>query len=573
MISLTKGLELLYPFRNKSLEILDLSHMVTQPIYDKQSVIPDAIILTAEKTQYLKTICVKTLALADNNIVDILPHSFFDSDWKHLSCLEHIDLSGNRFGFASLGVQMLTVGPKLSNLKMFDFSFIPLRYKSANYLPVINNIKPNQFHFKREDENSSDADIPTLNISIPPRLEFVRITHVLGAPPLIKLNLKNTASLRYLDMSYYDVKCFPVISIDETENNLEYLDLSGIDCKLYYKNIPFFRALNTLIMRGAHFYRAVENNVNLLINAPNLIKLDLSSNNLFSIPSSFLKHLKSFEILRLSHNYLNIVPSVIADLRNLMSLDLTRNRIFTVFPNFTSWFDSQGTKNTTFHLQIHGNDFSCSCEHQGFIRWLNTTQITLDNVKSYKCRLANGSITTTQIVLQNFHSLFSNCYETTWLYIGISIVISAFIIILPTAVIFNFRWRIIFFCYRKFRRIVENNMNLSYEYDVFVSYGYNGYTWIQATLIDKLETDWRLNVCLEDRHFVGEKSIYEQIAHAISSSRHIIFVVTSDFMSKLFAAYEIDQAKEAKSRRTLQKVIVVALDICIQDIPADLRSI
>ncbi|CAC5404694.1 unnamed protein product [Mytilus coruscus] len=194
-ISLTKGLELFYPFRNKSLEILDLSHMVTHPIYDKQSVIPDTIILTAEKTQYLKTICVKTLALADNNIVDILPHSFFDSDWKHLSCLEHIDLSGNRFGFATLGIQMLIVGPKLSNLKIFDFSFIPLRYKSANYLPVINDFKLNQRHFKREDANCSDAGIEPLNISIPPLLEFLRITHVLGAPPLIKLNLKNTASL------------------------------------------------------------------------------------------------------------------------------------------------------------------------------------------------------------------------------------------------------------------------------------------------------------------------------------------------------------------------------------------
>ncbi|CAG2227527.1 unnamed protein product [Mytilus edulis] len=76
-----------------------------------------------------------------------------------------------------------------------------------------------------------------------------------------------------------------------------------------------------------------------------------------------------------------------------------------------------------------------------------------------------------------------------------------------------------------------------------------------------------------DRNFVGGKSSYEQIAQAISSSRHIIFVVTSDFMSKPFAAYEIDQAKEAKSCRTLQKVIIVALDICIQDIPTDLRSI
>ncbi|CAC5404690.1 unnamed protein product [Mytilus coruscus] len=467
---------------------------------------------------------------------------------------------------------MLTVSQKLSNLKIFDFSYIPLKYKSANYLPVI-DFKLNQLRFKREDEICSDAVIGPLDIPIPPRLEFVRITHVLGAPPLMKLNLQNTASLRYLDMSYYDVKCFPVVSINETENNLEYLDLSGIDCKLYYKNIPFFRALKTLIMREAHVYRAVEENLNLFIYSPNLVKLDLSSNNLFTIPSSFLKHLKSLANLRLSHNYLNNIPSVIADLRNLRFLDLTGNRIFTVFSNFTSWFDSQGTKKTTFHLQLHGNDFSCSCEHQDFIRWLNTTKITLDNVKSYKCRLANGSITTTQIVLQNFHSLFSNCYATTWLHIGISIIISAFIIILPTAVIFNFRWRIIFFCYRKFRRIVENNMNLSYEYDVFVSYGYDGYTWVQATLIDKLEADWSLSVCLEDRNFVGGKSIYEQIAHAISRSRHIIFVVTSDFMSKPFAAYEIDQAKEAKSCRSLQKVIIVALDICIEDIPTDLRSI
>ncbi|CAC5358817.1 unnamed protein product [Mytilus coruscus] len=103
---------------------------------------------------------------------------------SNLSCLEHIDLSGNRFGFASLGIQMLTVVSKLSNSKMFDFSFIPLRYKIAYYLPVINDLKPNQSRLKREDENCSDAGIEPLNISIPPLLEFVRITQVLGAPPL-----------------------------------------------------------------------------------------------------------------------------------------------------------------------------------------------------------------------------------------------------------------------------------------------------------------------------------------------------------------------------------------------------
>jgi hypothetical protein len=75
----------------------------------------------------------------------------------------------------------------------------------------------------------------------------------------------------------------------------------------------------------------------------------------------------------------------------------------------------------------------------------------------------------------------------------------------------------------------------SRSYDVYVSYGYSGYPWVKEILLTTLERKWNLKICLEDRDFASQagQSNYDLIANAINNSRHIIFVVTSDFMSKI----------------------------------------
>ena len=97
-ITLTKGLELLYPMRNKSMELINFGHMWNS--WTNRTIVPFAIILTPSNMQYLNSICVKTLIIADNNVVDILPNSLFAS--PYLNCYEEIDLSGNRFGFSAM---------------------------------------------------------------------------------------------------------------------------------------------------------------------------------------------------------------------------------------------------------------------------------------------------------------------------------------------------------------------------------------------------------------------------------------------------------------------------------------
>ena len=217
--------------------------------------------------------------------------------------------------------------------------------------------------------------------------------------------------------------------------------------------------------------------------------------------------------------------------------------------------------------------FSCSCEFREFIYWINTTKVNLSNKVSNRCRPANGSTSTTDVVYRHYHDIYASCEAVTWLKFGIAIIVSFFSILLPIAIIYNFRWRIFFYSFRKFRNIMEGTMNLNYEYDVYVSYGYDGYSWVQEVLIKQLEGHWGLTVCLEDRDFDLGKSTYEEIANAIDKSRHLILVVSNNFMSNPFAAYEIDRAREAKTARTLQNIIVITINLNMEDIPTDLQSI
>jgi hypothetical protein len=303
--------------------------------------------------------------------------------------------------------------------------------------------------------------------------------------------------------------------------------------------------------------------------------LDLSNNGMQTIPFDYFKNLQRLVNLKLSENSFSQIPEGVTQLPELKSLNMTGNRLYTIENVLTTWLDHQQRKHGVFNLSININELYCSCENRDFIVWLGTTNVSLDKNGSYTCRLINGSLIATSIILEHFHDLFAHCDAIIWLRIGIILIISFFVVFIPVTVIFNFRWRIILFVYRTFRKFIENSMNLTYTYDVYVSYGYSGYPWVKEVLLTTLERKWNLKICLEDRDFVSQagQSNYDLIANAINNSRHIIFVVTSDFMSKSFAGYEIDQAKTAKMTHTLQQIIVITHDVNMDDIPSELRSI
>jgi hypothetical protein len=530
--------------------------------------------------RYLKTICVSQLYLHDNNIVDFVANSLFSFEKPH--CIEHINVAGNRFGFSHIEPidEIWKLCASFTKIKTFDFSYIPFTFINDKLIDNSQGGKNNTlaYHDKEDDDPKLCESLRNKNFTIllPKSVEYIRISHIMGAAAVPNLILKDGENLRKVDMSYFQFRCFPIFLLDNTDH-LEYLDISGIPCKQYYDRNEFqlLRNVKTLIMKNVFLYQAMMRGKNILKFAPKVENLDLSNNGMRMISFDYFKNLQHLVNLKLSENNFRQIPGGVTQLPELKSLNIIFNRLYTIPNKLTTWFDQQQRKHGEFNLSININELYCSCENRDFVLWLGTTKVSLDKNGNYSCRLRNGTLVATSIILEQFHDLFSHCDAITWLRIGIIIIISFFVIFIPVTVIFNFRWRITIFVYRTFRKFIENSMNLTYTYDVYVSYGYNGYPWVTEVLLTTLEKKWNLKICLEDRDFASQagRSNYDLIANAINNSRHIIFFITSDFMTKSFAGYEIDQAKTAKMAHTLQQIIVITHDVNVDDIPTELRFI
>lgn len=77
------------------------------------------VILTETMASYLKTVCIDTLILAENNIVEVEPNAL--SSFQYAHCFNVIVLSGNRFSLVTnhnYG-QLLQLLPQLTYLKIF----------------------------------------------------------------------------------------------------------------------------------------------------------------------------------------------------------------------------------------------------------------------------------------------------------------------------------------------------------------------------------------------------------------------------------------------------------------------
>jgi len=115
-----------------------------------------------------------------------------------------------------------------------------------------------------------------------------------------------------------------------------------------------------------------------------LQRLDLSRNQLASLPADFSQHLSTVERLNLSSNHISTVePTSLARLTRLRYLDLSRNRI-QVLPEALETVLAPVQL-----LDVSGNAFHCNCEMEWLRRWLGSPALASrhpDNGRSVACR-------------------------------------------------------------------------------------------------------------------------------------------------------------------------------------------
>ena len=419
---LQQALNILSPFTGKKFTLLDFSGL-SCPIFNNNKY-PYVLTITKRMMQYLKTICVESLYLSDNGIVDFEQNSLLS--FERPECLKHIFFRGNRFAF-SKGRQMDELKSFLQNsknLKTFDYSYIPTRY------PLMYNNLGQNFVDQKQQNKSSDV------IIFPRTLETLLLNNLLCYDFQRVFLIPEGSNLKYLDISFGST--FSGLFFQKNSSyNLETLLLNGhFHLTLFQEDMIDSGKIKTLKWRDAKLYSVVcpaDNTYSLMLQAffkklEYLEHLDMSKNSIWALPENLFSKMEYLLELHLPENLFRSIPRQIMDLKNIKLLDFRQNLLTTLDKNTRIWADSMNQKHSL-GIVMADNPFECICDNLDFIEWINKTKVKLDS-RSYQCRLLNGTLITVREAYERMHELFSHCRNAIWLTVAFTLLSTCFITVL-----------------------------------------------------------------------------------------------------------------------------------------------
>ncbi|XP_006820699.2 uncharacterized protein LOC102804019 [Saccoglossus kowalevskii] len=400
----TVNQEAFHPFMN--IHTLDLSGTLLTPsyvgevLYGLQNVQLQELILREIGWQQLtqntfqamtnSTLCV--LDLSQNYLSIITAHLL------PLPNLRQLNLAYNSIGVIHSGAFDNLMSLTILNL-------------TANYLTTYPNFKPLQNTVQTIDlsDNKLTGEIPIDAFKGLERLSSLDMS-VNNINGMLKSGIFNSQSksLHKLDLSYNKIEQFAenvfynttvLRMIDLSHNNLSkidgtipyrhlfdctHLDLSHNNISQIVSNAFFgMNALqyldlsyNALNVGGLFEY----NSTVFLPIRNSLSNLVLSGNNLDSIHPGTFQVLYNLKNLDLADNNIEVLgQGLFKDLSNLEVLELQYNLIRTV--NKTTFAGLHSLQ----ELNMAENQFSCTCELEWFLYWLEETNVTVVNASEYVC--------------------------------------------------------------------------------------------------------------------------------------------------------------------------------------------
>ncbi|CAG2240986.1 unnamed protein product [Mytilus edulis] len=483
---------------------------------------------------------------------------------------------------------------RVINLKYFDWSYNAINYNVIDYCNIyvlenavyakevyregcqIKSAASNEYNSKLE--KASMVDEYKFTIYFPGNLTFLRVSHYITSYVVypLKIFVANANNLRYVDFSYWQITQFPVI-YSETPFNVKYLDISGLNSTIlmHETSIPVFKNVQTAILRNAMLGLTTGKTGKIFKLFPTVEKLDISYNNLWFLDEDAFETNLNLSIVNIAHNLLPAIPIAVMNLPFLIKLDISYNRLQTINKTFRDWMDEKSKiYGGTFNLSVEGNSLTCTCETSGFIRWLFSTDVIFDRVnKNFSCTLTNGSESNTVDVHRKFHQHFGNCKSKSWLRLGIGLLVAFVIFTVPLAILLNFRWKITYWIYRNFRRVVEHRLERKFNYDIYLSYANDICQWVHDDFLPKLECVWHMKVCIEDRDFLIGVAKADEIADAIAGSKHAVFILSESYKDNEWNKFEIERVKFEKCRNYLQKIIILVKGATVSCVPHEFDDI
>ena len=303
-----------------------------------------------------------------------------------------------------------------------------------------------------------------------------------------------------------------------------------------------------------------------------LNKLDLSTNDITTLPDSIFGNNACLTRINLARNLLSVISLRISHMRNLQILDLSHNLLSQLDTRFQNEIESIKSHSTNFTINMLGNPFQCSCETRQFLEWMYLKQSVFKSYENYTCNHNNIPFAfkhmTHMLDLLNFQ-----CQQNLFLKVSAGLLAFLIFVIALSAFLYRHKWDVRFFCLkfvtnRKAYQELEESEE-EYEYDAFVSFHSDDQDWVSNELqrnLDRTQAnaetddDLRFRFCIHERDFVPGGLIEENILRSIESSRKTIVILSKNFLQSVWCEFELQIARKECIERGRDLIIAVMLE-------------
>ena len=311
----------------------------------------------------------------------------------------------------------------------------------------------------------------------------------------------------------------------------------------------------------------------------NLTKLDLTSNNILTLPPSTFENLSKLEYLNLSKNSLLNIEFKISHMKKLELLDLSENLLSQLNAELQNDIDEVKSHSQNFTINMWRNPFQCSCETRSFLRWMYNKRSMFDRFDNYTCTYG-GEIENFKNMAQLLQTIDPDCSSNLIIKVTVSLFALMVIVIAMSICVHRHKWSVLKFflleyitnrkLYREFEESEEE-----YEYDAFVSFHSEDQDWVWNELQENLgrteenlvtDSQTRFRLCIHERDFVPGELIEENILRSIESSRKTIVVLSRNILKSAWCEFELQIARKECIERGRDLIIAFMLEPLPDDI-------
>ncbi|KAH3815083.1 hypothetical protein DPMN_143602 [Dreissena polymorpha] len=313
--------------------------------------------------------------------------------------------------------------------------------------------------------------------------------------------------------------------------------------------------------------------VNMFVHLKLLETINMSKNRIYSLTSSLFSQCVSLQKIDLSENYLDIFDLNLHNLRNLSVLNLRNNRLQTLSEPVRVYLSDMTSAHAVM-VNLQDNKLACNCENIEFLRWLLKTNVSVTGKHFYNCYYNNAS--RSRIESSTTDALVTQCYTYLSLITSLTAIISVFVVINISGIIFRYRWHIVYWYYHvvKRRDITMDAPHDMFQYDAYLAYDDHETSLVVRTIHTKLEVESNLRLNIRDRDFpLGDINALN-IVEAISSSRKTILLLSRHSLKNKWFRFEINIAIiEAITTNRPVTVIVYVEDIPLRFLPKEVSKL